>query len=40
MTRNLGFNEEEDQQDFDKCHCVEPVKIVSKLSKVLFKSRN
>ena len=31
MTRNLGINEEEDQQDFDKCHCVEPVKIVSKL---------
>ena len=33
MTRNLGFNEEEGQQDFDKCHCVEPVKIVSKLPK-------
>ena len=31
MTHNLGINEEEDQQYFDKCHCVEPVKIVSKL---------
>ena len=26
LTYNLGFNEEEVQQEFGKCHCVGPVK--------------
>lgn len=35
MTCNLGFHKEEVQQEFDKCHCVGPVKIddINKLIK-------
>ena len=38
LTRNLGFNEEEVQQELDKCHRIGPVKDSQQTSIVRFKS--
>ena len=38
LTCNLRFDEEEVQQEFDKCHCVGPVKDGQQTTIVRFKS--
>ena len=38
LAHNFGLREEEDQQEFEKCHHVEPVKDSQQTTTVCFKS--